>query len=323
MTVSGGHQRSAPGDSPVTEVSVRSGELSSSLCSIVVLMSNAASKTPERLALPDVLKILDSCTVETEHYAAGAKTEDQEKRRKIDVPGLDGESIDGNEPIDVLVSNCQYPEQIEIYRAHARYRSMFMVWSSNAHATARDLSFVSLMPVLHVSTLRQAYDRCIFYYPEETERAYQWNIGLQLIRAGAERDAPEYRLLASTITDMYIPPFEGMHTRPSRAHKLIRHQAIFLECLSIALECCPAALECRSIALECSSVECRSVALEGMNTRTSRPTELIKYQTIWTDQVWNEDEKMQLILQGTLPEGFSNSTYYTSSRNALVELTNQ
>ena len=84
-------------------------------------------KTPERLALPDVPKILDSCAAETEHYAAGAKKEDQEKRRKIDVPGLDGESIGGHEPLDVLVSNCQFPEQIEIYRAYARYRSMFMV----------------------------------------------------------------------------------------------------------------------------------------------------------------------------------------------------
>ena len=131
MTVSEDRQRSAPGRSSVTEVSVRFGELSSSLVSIVVLTLSPAVKTPERLALPDVLKIPDSCAAHTEQYAAGAKKDDQEKRRKIDVPGLDGESIDGNEPIDVLVSNCQFPEQLEFYRAHARYRSMFMTWSSN------------------------------------------------------------------------------------------------------------------------------------------------------------------------------------------------
>ena len=58
----------------------------------------------------------------------------------------------------------------------------------------------------------------------------------------------------------------------------------------------------------------------GLNVRRNQPTERIKYQTLWTDETWSKDDKMQPILQGNLPEGFCASGYHASSRAVRIEV---
>ena len=80
-----------------------------------------------------------------------------------------------------------------------------MGFRSQAHATARDLSYPHLFPINLVMNYREVWDRCCFYHADAEERAFQWNNPLQLIGAGALGDADEYRKLTAQLTPMRIP----------------------------------------------------------------------------------------------------------------------
>ena len=104
-----------------------------------------------------------------------------------------------------------------------------MGFSSNAHATGRALSFPHLFPIKLVSNYREAWDRCCFYYPDEEERAIQWNNLLLLIKAGAEEDTDEYRKLAAQLTPMLIPPFNGANSRLLKVIEDVRYQTLWTD----------------------------------------------------------------------------------------------
>ena len=104
-----------------------------------------------------------------------------------------------------------------------------MAFSSNAHATGRDLSFPHLFTIKLVTNYREAWDRCCFYYADEKERAIQWGRLLQLIDAGAEEDADEYRQLAAQFTGMLIPPWNGVNSRLSEVTAAVKYQTLWTD----------------------------------------------------------------------------------------------
>ena len=64
-----------------------------------------------------------------------------------------------------------------------------------------------------VSTYKEAYDRAIFYYPDEIERSEQWQRYLELEAAGAAEDSDLYRLSLLETTSMMLPPYRGQNLR--------------------------------------------------------------------------------------------------------------
>ena len=87
---------------------------------------------------------------------------------------------------------CQFLEKLAKYRHVIGFRSSWLIpFASYAHAQKRDLSFVNLLRL--VSDYRDAYDRATFYYPDEIERAEQWQRYLELEQAGAAEDSDTYR----------------------------------------------------------------------------------------------------------------------------------
>ena len=206
MADSEGSPQIASGESSGSVMSVRSAEQSASRTrtshhELSLLPLETLVPLPVKSLMPSFNTLHDPAELIDRLELSG------EKKRKLDIPGLDGTTIDGEEPLDLIVAKCQFSEMLARYRhVEGRYTSWLMGFSSNAHATGRDLSFPHLFPIKLVSNYREAWDRCCFYYPDEEERAIQWNNLLLLIKAGAEEDTDEYRKVVAQLTPMLIPP---------------------------------------------------------------------------------------------------------------------
>ena len=99
---------------------------------------------------------------------------------------------------------------------------------SYAHAQKRDPS--SVKPVKLVADYRDAYDRAIFYYPDETERLEQWTRFLELHEAGAAEDSNVYRLRLMEMTPMMLPPYKGVNARKSsKITEEARYQTLYTD----------------------------------------------------------------------------------------------
>ena len=160
MVDSGVHSQLATGKSPESVMSVRSTELSASLKLFYLSVGlNTLAALPLRQ-----LKNLTHCA-----YNAGARHDTHcnftggpsaEKKQKQSIPGLGDFELDGDAPLDVIMGPCQYPEMLAPYRnVEGRYTTFLTAFSSNAHATARDLSYYQ--PLKLVCDYREAWDRCI------------------------------------------------------------------------------------------------------------------------------------------------------------------
>ena len=189
--------RIASGESSGSVMSVQSAELSASCTRTSHHETSLLS--PETLVPLPVKSLMSSFNSLHDPAVLIERLEmSGEKKRKVDIPGLDGATIDGEEPLDMIVAKCQFSEMLARYRhVEGRYSSWLMAFSSNAHASGRDLSFPNTFPIKLVTNYREAWDRCCFYYADEEERAVQWNNLLLLIRAGAEEDTEEYMKLAA------------------------------------------------------------------------------------------------------------------------------
>jgi hypothetical protein len=79
-----------------------------------------------------------------------------------------------------------------------------------------------------VSDYREAYDRAIFYYPEEIERNEQWQRHLELEEAGAAEDSDAYRLRLLEMTPMMLSPYKGLNLRGKvKVNEEARYQTLF------------------------------------------------------------------------------------------------
>ena len=95
-------------------------------------------------------------------------------------------------------------------------------------STVRGLSFTK--PVKLVSTYKEAYDRAVFYYPDEIERNEQWQRYLELEAAGAAEDADMYRLRLLETTQMMLPPYKGQNLRgKAKVNEEARYQTLFTD----------------------------------------------------------------------------------------------
>ena len=105
----------------------------------------------------------------------------ENKKQKTTIPGLDGSTIDPEEPCDSCMAIFQYPDSLGKYRHVVGSRSSWLIpFATYAHAQKRGLSFTK--PVKLVSTYKEAYDRAIFYYPDEIERNEQWQRYLDICK---------------------------------------------------------------------------------------------------------------------------------------------
>ena len=231
MADSGDHSQIASGEFSESAVRERSAELSvPRTCSIETL-----SISSNTLAVLPPEKISASrCTLSHDVLMRGVGADHcctlGEKRRKVDVPGLDGTTIDGDETLDLILGKCQYPEMLSRYRdVDGHYSSYLIGFQSNAHASGRDLSFPHLQPIKLVLNYREAYDRCCFYYEDPTERAWQWRSLILQINAGAQDDAEEYRKLVAHLTPLLIPAFKGVNTRLVQLTADIRYQTLWTD----------------------------------------------------------------------------------------------
>ena len=87
----------------------------------------------------------------------------------------------------------------------------------------------ALVPIKLVMNYKEAWDRCCFYYADETERTVQWSHLLQLIHAGANEDADEYRRLAEQFNPMLIPPWNGVNTRLNEVITAVKYQTLWTD----------------------------------------------------------------------------------------------
>ena len=141
MADSGDPPLIACGESPESAMSVRSAELSACLKSFLsvclkplfVLPLLQLRKFPTRTAADAVAHHDTHCS-----FTGGPSTE---KKQKQSIPGLTEYELDGDAPLDVIMGACQYPEMLAPYRnVEGRHTTFLTAFSSNAHATARDLS---------------------------------------------------------------------------------------------------------------------------------------------------------------------------------------
>ena len=153
----------------------------------------------------------------------------ENKKQKTVIPGLNGTTIDPDETCDSCMAMCQYPENLAKYRHIIWFRSSWLIpFASYAHAQKRGLSFAK--PVKLVSDYREAYDRDIFYYPDEIEPNEQWQRYLELEAAGAAEDSDTYRLRLLETTPMMLSPYKGLNTRGKlKVTEEARYQTLFTD----------------------------------------------------------------------------------------------
>ena len=95
-------------------------------------------------------------------YLIAAGGPSAEKKQKVLIEGLNGFELDGDTPLDTIMGKNQFPEMLSPYRhVPGRYNTFLMAFSSNAHASGRDLSYNQ--PLKLVTNYRV----CIFYYEDE------------------------------------------------------------------------------------------------------------------------------------------------------------
>jgi hypothetical protein len=161
---------------------------------------------------------------------------------------------------------CQYPDSLGKYRHVVGSRSPWLIpFATYAHAQKRGLSFTK--PVKLVSDYREAYDRAIYYYPDEIERNEQWQRYLELEAAGAAEDSDVYRLRLLETTPMMLSPYNGQNLRGK-----------------------------------------------------PKVTEDARYQTLFTDEFWNDEIMQAFVLIAALPYGFNQNKYETHSRELFQQL---
>ena len=219
----------ASGESSGSAMSVQSAELSAT--SNHELSNHVLSQLPPETIVPSVKthcalpkSLRGAATCAERPYMTG------EKKRRLDIPGRDGTTIDGETPLDLIIAKCQFPEMLARYRhVEGRFTSWLMAFSSNAHATGRDLSFPHLFSIKLVMNYREAWDRCCFYYTDEAERTTQWNNFLMLIDAGAEEDTDSFRKLVAQLTPMLIPPSKGANSRLNKVTADVRYQTLWTD----------------------------------------------------------------------------------------------
>jgi hypothetical protein len=153
----------------------------------------------------------------------------ENKKQKIIIPGLNGGTIDPEEPCDSCMAMCQYPDSLGKYRHVVGSRTSWLIpYATYAHAQKRGLSFAK--PVKLVSTYKEAYDRAAFYYPDEIERSEQWQRYLELEAAGAAEDSDLYRLRLLETTPMMLPPYRGQNLRGKpKVTEEARYQTLFTD----------------------------------------------------------------------------------------------
>ena len=153
----------------------------------------------------------------------------ENKKQKITVPGLNGSTIDPEEPCDSCMAMCQYPDPLGKYRHLVGSRTSWLIpFATYTHTLKRGLSFAK--PVKLVSTYLEAYDRAIYYYPDEIERSEQWQRYLELEAAGAAEDADMYRLRLMETTPMMLPPYKGENLRgKAKITEEARYQTLFTD----------------------------------------------------------------------------------------------
>ena len=164
-----GSPRIASGDSSESVMSVRSAEQSASYTRA---NNHALSLLPPETIVPPPVKTHDAPLESLHDPAVHADRLDMpgEKKRKLDIPGRHGTAIDGAMLLDLIIAKCQFPEMLARYRhIEGRFTSWLMAFSSNAHASGRDLSFPHLFAIKLITNYREAWDRCCFYYTDDEE----------------------------------------------------------------------------------------------------------------------------------------------------------
>jgi hypothetical protein len=172
MADSGDPPPMACGESPESAMGVRSAELSACLKSFlsVCLKPLIVLPWPQLRKLPVHPAVYVVAHHDTHCEFTGGPS--AEKRQKQSIPGLNGFELDDDTPLDVIMGPCQFPEMLAPYRnVGGRHTTFLTAFSSNAHATGRDLSYYK--PLKLVCDYREAWDRAIFYYDDEEERLWQ------------------------------------------------------------------------------------------------------------------------------------------------------
>ena len=148
----------------------------------------------------------------------------ENKKQKTVIPGLNGSTID---PDETCMAMCQFLDNLGKYRHIIGYRSSWLIpFATYTHAQKSGFSVAK--PVKLVSEYREAYDRAIFYFPDEIERNEQWQRYLELEGAGAAEDSDTYRLRLLEITQMRLSPYKGLNLRGKvKVNEEARYQNMF------------------------------------------------------------------------------------------------
>ena len=299
------------GGSAESAIVVRSAELSASLKAFLSVSLKPLVALPF-LSLKNFLtrRAADAVAHHTTYYKfAGGPS--AEKKQKHSIPGLNDSEpeIEGDAPLDVVMAPCQYPEMLTPYRhVEGRYTTFLIAFAANAHATGRDLSFYK--PHKLVNDYREAWDRCIYYYDDEEERLWQWRNFLMQLEKGAADDSPESRKHVGDTTPLLIPPYNGANSRKLKPTADVR-------CVHHTAHSTAAPMNIEHIMTRLAlTARC---ALDGVTmTRVdSMLTDVLRYQTLWTDEHWSVAVRETYILESVLPDDFVLSTYYAKSREML------
>ena len=328
MADSEDHSQIASGEPSESAMSVRSAELSVCLkCVYLFVCLNPLA------ALPLLqFENLTNCHTadagahhDTHHSLVGGPS--AEKKQKQSIPGLGDFELDGDAPIDIIMGPCQFPDMLAPHRnVEGRYSTFLIGFSSNAHATGRDLSYNK--PLKLVCNYREAWDRCIYYYEDEVERLWQWRNFLMQLEAGAADDKDDYRKLVAQLSPMLIPPFKGTNTRTKQVTADVRYATSYglspVGCTAshITVLMATAHLTAR-YALDAEGV----VETSYYNMLTAccnkQLSAVYRYQTLWTDANWSDAVKETYIMQSVLPSDFVLSIYYAMSREMLALASNK